>query len=319
MIAMKMVCLLAVMTLSLSAAASQIPFSETFDTLNPGPVDTQNGWTNLSGTATVQSSVSASGSQALLIQTGMVSHAISSSSTSVWTSFQVFITAAPDTAPVVTNANTSVAFFVNTNLHLVVYSNQTPIQLSIAVQTNVWTRFDVFCDYSNMKWILSVNGTNVADNLGLYSAGSQIDSLLIANESPDSVYFDELAILDTEPAGTIVDSDKDGIADWWEQRYFGGVTNAAPNQTGTNGLTYLQTYLAGLNPENANDALLLTKTNGHKFNWSRRPARQYDIYWTSNLTSGFTYIQTASTNEFEDTDAGRTGKSSGFYQIRVHR
>jgi hypothetical protein len=307
------------MAVSLSAAASPLPFAETFDTLSPGSVSTQNGWTNLSGTTVVQSNVFANGSKALEIQSGTVTHAISSGGTSVWTSFQAFITAAPDADPVVTNASTSVAFFINTNLNVVVYSNQTPIRLNVAVQTNTWNRFDVFCDYGNMKWILSVNGTNVADNLGLYSASSQIESLLIANESPASVYFDELSVMDTEPAGTIVDTDKDGIADWWEQHYFGGVTNAMPNQTGTNGLTYLQTYLAGLNPADANDVLLLTKTTGRKFNWARKPDRQYDVYWTSNLTSGFTFIQTAAGSEFEDTATNRIQMSSGFYQIRVHR
>lgn len=317
---MKTVCLLAVITLSLSAAASQLPFSETFDTLNTGSVDTQNGWTNLSGTAAIQSNIFARGSQALLIQTGMVTHAISSSATSVWTSFQAFITAAPDTAPVVTNANTSVAFFVNTNLHLVVYSNQTPIQLNAVIQTNAWTRFDIFCDYNTLKWILSINGTNVAENLNLYSANSQIESVLIANDAPDPVYFDELAVLDTEPTGAMIDTDKDGIPDWWEQLYFGGVTNAMPSQKGTNGWTYLQTYIAGFNPGNAIDNLLLTRATGRKFNWDRKPDRKYDIYWTSNLTSGLTCILTnTDAAEFEDTATNRTQMSSGFYQIRVHR
>ena len=316
---MKLRCLLVFWCSVLLATASQLPFSDTFDALASGSIDAQNGWTNLSGKADLQSNVFVSSSQALIIQTGMVTHAISSGGASVWTSFQAFITAAPSAPPVVTDANTSIAFFINTNLNLVVYSNQTPTQLNAVIQTNTWTRFDVFCDYNTQKWILSVNGTNVAENLGLYSASSQIESLLIANESPDAVYFDDLAVLDTEPTGIIVDTDKDGIPDWWEQRYFGGVTNAIANQTGTNGLTYLQTYLAGLNPENTNDRLLLTKTVGRKFNWERNPARQYDIYWTSNLTSGFTYIQTATTNEFEDSDTGRTGKSSGFYQIRVRR
>jgi hypothetical protein len=316
---MKMIYLFAVMALSLSAAASQLPFSETFDTLGQGPVNTQNGWTNLSGTATIQSNVFASGSQAMQIQTGSVTHALSSSGTSVWVSFQARITAAPDIYPVVTNANASVAFFVNTNLHLVVYSNQTPIQLNIAIQTNTWTRFDVFCDYSNLKWTLSVNGTNAAGNLGLYSASSQIESLLIASDNPDPVYFDELAVQDTEPAAGNTDTDGDGIPDWWEQRYFGGITNIAANAVGSNGLTHLQTYIAGLNPEDANDLFKITQSTGRKFNWVRKPSRQYDIYWTTNLISSFTYIYTAAGNEFEDTDAGRTEKPSGFYQIRVRK
>ena len=316
---MKVCCLFVFLSLAVSSMASQLPFSDTFDTLIPGSINTQNGWTNLSGRTEVQTNVSSSGSQAMLIQTGMVTHALSSSGTSVWAGFQARITAAPDTDPIVTTANTRVAFFLNTNLNVVVYSNQTPIRLSIKIQTNTWTRFDVFCDYSALKWILSVNGTNVAENLDLYSANPQLDSLLLANGSLDSAYFDDLAVLDTEPSGAIIDTDKDGIPDWWEQHYFGGITNALPGQTGTNGLTFLQSYIAGLSPGNATDALSLTKLGGRKFNWTRKPDRQYDIYWTSNLVSGFTYIQTADGNEFEDTATNRTQMSSGFYQIRVHR
>lgn len=311
----------AVAALSLSAAASQLPFSDTFDALNSGSISGQNGWTDLSGTANIQSNVFASGSQAMEIQSGTVTHALSSSGTVVWVSFQARITSAPEADPVVTNANTSVAFFADTNLNLVAYSNQTPIRLNAVMQTNVWIRFDIFCDYNTLKWILSVNGTNVAENLSLYSTSSQIESLLIANDSASSLYFDELTILDTEPTNTVanIDTDSDGIPDWWELRYFGGITNALPNEAGLNGLTHLQTYIAGLDPDNASDLLTITKANGRKLGWNRKPGRQYDIYWASDLTSDFTYIYTAGGNEFEDTDDARTQSPSGFYQIRVRK
>lgn len=307
--------LLILVSLVLSANASEIPFSENFDALAPGSIDTKNDWVSLSGTNNIQSDVIAGGSQALEIKSGMVQHYLSNTSggTSVWVSFQARITAAPNTTPVVTNANTSVAFYVNTNLNLVVLDGtNAPFELSKAMELNSWTRFDVYCDYGSQTWKLNVNGTNVAENLRLYSSNPQIDSLVIANESSASAYFDELVVETTD------DTNNNGIPDWWEQRYFGGTTNA-PSGIVTNGMTCEQMYIAGLEPDVTNDALTLAQTDRKRFNWNRKTGRRYDIYWASNLTSGFTFIQTATGSEFQDTATNRTERPAGFYKIKVSR
>jgi hypothetical protein len=315
---MKTVCLLVLAAFFLTAGASQLPFLETFDELtNNVSINNQHGWVVDSGTsATVQSSVVATNSsQALEIQNSQVTHSLSNSKTSIWISFQARITAKPDANPIVSDANTSVAFFVNTNGSLVVYSNTTPVTLNTIIPTNVWTRFDVYCDYSNLKWMLSINGTNVASDLALYSASSQVESLLIANHSTNAAYIDELAVQDTEPANGLADSDGDGIPDWWEMSH----TNAAPNGIAQNGMTYLQNYIAGLDPSNASDVFRAIQGDGRKISWDRKDGRQYDIYWTSNLMSEFSFIYTAPGSVFEDTDIARTGNPAGFYQIRVHK
>ena len=309
-----------VATLSITAVGSPLPFSESFDTLTSGAVNAQNEWVSPTGTANIQSNVFAGGSKALQIQGARVTHALSNSTSSVWISFQARITAKPDANPSVTDTNTSVAFFVNTNLNLVVYSNQTAITLSKTIQTNTWTRFDIYCDYDKLKWALGVNGTNVAQNLPLFSGNRQMESVLIANDSTNAVYFDELAVQDTEPSSGVIDSDGDSIPDWWEQHYFGGITNVSANGISSNGLSYLQSYIAGLDPADASDQLKLIRTDIRKFNWSRRPGRQYDVYWTSDLTAGFTLIsQNIATADFEDTNTVRTTAPFGFYQIRAHR
>jgi hypothetical protein len=306
--------LLTLVSLVLSANASQLPFSENFDALTLGSVDTKNDWVSLSGTNNIQSDVIAAGSQALEIKSGMVQHYLSNTSggTSVWVSFQARITTAPNTPPTVTNANTSVAFFVNTNLNLVVLNGTNTVELSKKMELNSWTRFDVYCDYGALTWKLNINGTNVAENLGLYSSNPQIDSLVIANESSDSAYFDELVVETTD------DANSNGIPDWWEQRYFGGITNA-PSGIVTNGMTCEQMYIAGLEPDVTNDALTLAQTDRKRFNWNRKTGRRYDIYWASNLTSGFTFIQTATGSEFQDTATNRIERPAGFYKIKVSR
>jgi hypothetical protein len=308
-------CLLILVSLVLSARASVLPFSENFDTLTLGSIDnTKPGWVSLAGTNNIQSDVIAGGSQALEIKSGVVQHALSNTGggTSVWVSFQARITAAPSEAPVVTNPNTSVAFFINTNLNIVVYSNQIPIPLSASVQTNTWTRFDVYCDYGSLTWKLNVDGVSVASNLVLFSTNQQIDSLVIANESSASAYFDELVVETTD------DTNNNGIPDWWEQCHFGGITNA-PSGVVTNGMTCEQMYIAGLEPSVADDIPKLDPTDRKKINWIRKTGRKYDIYWSSNLTSGFTFIQTATGSEFQDTATNRTARPAGFYKIKVSR
>jgi hypothetical protein len=301
-------------SLVLSARASVLPFSENFDTLPLGSIGTGNDWISLAGTNNVQTNISAGGSQALEIRSGAVQHTLSNTNggTSVWVSFQARITAAPSEAPIVTNSNTSVAFFVNTNLNLVVLNGTNEFVLSKKMELDFWTRFDVYCDYGSLTWKLNVNGTNVAENLNLFSTNQQIDSLVIANQSSASAYFDELVIETTD------DTNSNGIPDWWEQHHFGGITNA-PSGIFTNGMTCEQMYIAGLEPSIADDIPKLDPTDRKKINWIRKTGRKYDIYWSSNLTSGFTFIQTATGSEFQDTATNRTERPTGFYKIKVSR
>lgn len=306
--------------LSLTAMASTLPFSETFDGLTSGSVSNQNNWTLLSGSAQVQTNTAAAGSKALLIQSGSVSHSLSSSESLVWVRFQAKLTEKPTSNYTTPDSNASVAFFVNTNLNLVVYSNQTPVTLSGILPTNAWLQFDVYCDYTNKQWMLSVNGTAVAANLGLYSSNNPVAEVKLANSSSASVYVDELSVVDVEPSYTTSDTDGDGIPDWWEQRYFGGITNAAANALAANGMTRLQAYIAGLDPADANATFDLARLDTRKFSWVRQPGRQYDIYWTSNLLSGFNLIYPdVPESDFEDTNTVRMTEASGFYQIRVHK
>ncbi len=314
---------LALLMLTFNATASQLPFLEPFEAANNvtnGTINGQNGWILENGTANVQSAVSQAGTQALEIQGAKLSHSLSNSEASVWLNFQARITSVPDADPAVTNANTSVAFFVNTNLNLVVYSNQTPITLNATMQTNVWTRFDVYCDYDNLKWTLSVNGTNVAENLTLYSASRQIESLQIVNDSIAPLYFDELAVQNTEPESGNVDTDRDGIPDWWEQKYSGGVTNLLPGiLSSQNGLTYLQGYIAGIAPDIA-DSFETSRIPGthNGMRWATKPGRIYDVEWTPDLTTAFIPVATGIPwTQTEFIDNTNTNAASGFYRIRA--
>lgn len=311
------ICILISM-LAAGAVASTL-LEETFETSSVGSISGQNNWVLNSGTGDVQTNQVNSGAQALKIQNGSVSHNLSSTESEVWTRFQVFVEGAPDTNPVVTSANTSVAFFVNTNLTLTVYSNTTPVVLSQPVATNAWTRFDVYCDYSNMTWNLSMNGTTVSAGLPLYSSNTQIGEVQIANNSSSPVYIDEINILDQELTTDPPDIDSDGIPDWWEQKYFGSITGCSPTTATENGtLSCLDAYIAGLSPLQ-NEPLIVTASGIHGLTWVTKASRLYNVLWSPSMTSDFIAIATnlpSSQTAFLDTSSN-TNSPTGFYKLQV--
>jgi len=60
--------------------------------------------------------------------------------------------------------------------------------------------------------------------------------------------------------GQYRDADGDGIPDWWEEQYFGSITNCAPNaDPDGDSLPSLLEYLADTNPTNALSVLRISR------------------------------------------------------------
>ena len=312
----------AIASVLLSVNASQLPFLETFEvsggTTN-GAIHGQNGWISVGGTADVQSGIVQTNSQALQMQNTQVSHDLSSEGSSMWLHFQARCTGIPDSSPAAP-ANTILSFFVNTNLNLVVYSNTIPVELNVQVPTNDWIRFDIYCDYDDLYWDLSMDGTNVAAGLPLYSTNSQLASMAIGSGSSSPVYVDQIDVADTEQtAGGLPDSDVDEIPDWWEQKYFGGVTSVtAGNPSGNDGLTYLQTYIAGVTPFASEPFTVSPIPGGNGLAWEPVQSRLYSIYWTPSLTNEFVLLQEGIPYpQSEFTDLVHSNEVTGFYRLKV--
>jgi hypothetical protein len=299
------------------AGASTL-LQESFESATPGSISGQNNWVLESGTGDVQTSEVYAGSQALKVQNGSVSHSLSNDKSAIWTRFQAFVTGAPETNPTVTAGNTSVAFFVNTNLTLTVYSNTTPVELDVPVATNVWTRFDVYCDYESMTWNLSMNGTTVSAALPLYSDNQEIEEVLIANNSSDSVYVDDIEVVNEELAAQAPDIDNDGVPDWWEQKYGSSITGLSADAMSDNlGWTYLQAYIAGISPA-SNEPFVFIRNGLHGMSWTAKPGRIYDVLWSTNLMTGFTPLASnlIAQTDFTDTTSN-TNLPTGYYKLQV--
>ena len=119
------------------------------------------------------------------------------------------------------------------------------------------------------------------------------------------------------------DGDGDGLLDSWETQHFGGATNANSSALAANGInTIYETYIAGLNPTNAQSVLALSgqqTATQSKLQWSAVSGRVYSVYWTTNLLNGFQPLKTNLVwPQNSWTDAVHGARADGFYKIEVH-
>jgi len=90
-----------------------------------------------------------------------------------------------------------------------------------------------------------------------------------------------------------VDTDANGLPDWWEQQFFGHLTGTNPNaDLDHDGASNLAEYLAGTDPANFDSALRLTAlraadTNGVVLEWQSVAGRYYRLLCATNLLNGF--------------------------------
>ncbi len=89
------------------------------------------------------------------------------------------------------------------------------------------------------------------------------------------------------------DYDQDGLPNWWEEQYFGGATNAAPTATSSNGVnTHLQSYIAGLDPNDPTNTFSISMVPTNILQWSAVSGRVYSVHSTTNLTESFRPLET---------------------------
>jgi subtilisin family serine protease len=127
----------------------------------------------------------------------------------------------------------------------------------------------------------------------------------------------------------MVDTDTNGLPDWWELQYFGHLTGTAPNADADHdGMSNLAEWLAGTNPTNASSALRLTaiptnNPNAFVVRWPSVAGKYYRLERATNLFIGFNSVvqtniaATAPTNTATDT-AILPGKAR-FYRVGVEQ
>ena len=127
----------------------------------------------------------------------------------------------------------------------------------------------------------------------------------------------------------IVDTDANGLPDWWELEYFGHLTGTDPNADADHdGMSNLAEWLAGTNPTNAVSNLRLTllsatNTSAIMLGWSSIAGKTYWLERSTNLLTGFDFIvatnitATAPTNT--QTDTAIFPGNARFYRVGVQQ
>ncbi|HUA37842.1 MAG TPA: S8 family serine peptidase [Candidatus Sulfopaludibacter sp.] len=126
----------------------------------------------------------------------------------------------------------------------------------------------------------------------------------------------------------MVDTDGNGLPDWWELQYFGHLTGTNPNaDPDHDGMNNLEEWIAGTNPTNAASVLranvVSNSASGVVVSWSSVAGKTYWLARSTNLATGFSTISTniaatAPTNISTDT-AVLPGNTPRFYRVGVEQ
>ncbi len=170
----------------------------------------------------------------------------------------------------------------------------------------------------------SVEVSVTFDASGLEAGMSSNTTLLVVcNDAASSTNSVAVSMRVVSPEA-LLDVDADGLADAWEQAYFGNAANADPQaDTDDDGLNNLAEFIAGTCPTNEASRFVLQQsmvpTNGNFIlYWDAVTGRTYSVQWTPVIGDPFQPMATNlyyPCNSYTDTVHG--ANDAGFYKVGV--
>ena len=145
--------------------------------------------------------------------------------------------------------------------------------------------------------------------------------------SPLPTHRGRIEAVDLRLGTALVDADGDGLADAWEQQYFGGLNANPGDDPDGDGMNNLREFRAGTNPTDAQSLLEIVELsklpNGVSVRWSSQAGRRYNIRRATTplaALSEYGVVQsniaaTPPMNQFIDTTVG--SGAHFFYLIEI--
>ncbi|MEN8254746.1 MAG: phosphodiester glycosidase family protein, partial [Verrucomicrobiota bacterium] len=164
------------------------------------------------------------------------------------------------------------------------------------------------------------SGAAIGTHTILTAAASGISGSFDTVNLPNAYWSHEigattLSVTHHSPAG---DADADGLPNWWEVQYYGGLTTANTNDICSNGVNTVEdAYVAGFDPTNSLAGFLISDLTGNILQWDEATGRVYTVYWTTNLLDGFSVVLTNNYSGGVFTDTVHGAEAEGFYQLEV--
>lgn len=159
-------------------------------------------------------------------------------------------------------------------------------QITVNVGSNVTDLYD------------AVTGTFVAANVtGIAFVSIPPDNAVVLVQCPATGVVSQIGqkllvsgiVIDYQNAS--LDTDGDGLPDWWESLYFGNSTNTLAQAAAANGFSNLQCYRLGLNPLDPESTFKVQAgvqplTGYPLITWNSVGGKTYAIEYADNLTGG---------------------------------
>ena len=257
--------------ITVTVAANGVPYLANFEPAEgyqPGPLDGQNGWA-VTGTATVGSALRYAGQQGVTVAPAASAALLVRAFVNIDPSVTfVDLFALPAAATTATGG-----VFFDTDAARVALTGSSPVGviqafqgdgagggvwaptatgpvLDAAGRSADWLRLTTRADYAAKKWDLYFNGRMVAADLGfINNTQPAFTGLGLSGHATLTTGFDDLLVAFDNPL--FIDADRDGLDDAWETTH--GLNPALNDRNGDldgDGLTNLQEYLLGTNPNN---------------------------------------------------------------------
>jgi Bacterial TSP3 repeat len=186
---------------------------------------------------------------------------------------------------------------------------------------------------ANIGWIVFTNGTTA----GALSGADSPKVDMYTGKLSGYAYSANCGWISLSNVNAFVQTDKiapgadlngDGIPDAWEIQNF-GITNINVNaDPDGDGMSNLQEYYAGTNPNDANDSLRITSAtygdvvpNFTTLHWTSVPTRFYTIQYRLGLDAGSPWSDSIGSGFGASSSTFNTGHTNTyeFYRVRAYR